>query len=79
MTKGAGREDVRKQTGAGEVNHRIQDEGEPSGNLFTKFLWDCLTVEDGADRLSLTAYRRTNIHHVASQNSEDLTCTSAKA
>jgi hypothetical protein len=37
LTRGAGREDVRKQTGAGEVKHRIQEEGESSGNLFPEF------------------------------------------
>jgi len=75
LTRGAGRKDVRKKTGAGEVKHRIQEEGEPSGNLFPEFFWDCLTVEDGADTLSLTAYRLTSIHNVTSQNSEDLICT----
>jgi hypothetical protein len=79
LTRGAGREDVRKQTGAGEVKHRIQEEGETTGKLFPKFLWDCLTVEDWADRLSLTAYRRTNIHHATRKKREDLIFTAAKA
>jgi hypothetical protein len=55
LKRGAGREDVRKQTGGGEMKHRIKEEGEPSGNLFPEFFWECLTAEDGSDRLSLTA------------------------